>query len=195
MLRWRGLIFFAVFVFLQVLFGRIRHLLHFSNKRSHVFYTDNLHFSYKPSHLFSTNNLRRCCIQRRHNPTHTEVDLRRCCEHNYTSPPKLSFLVPHVCVRVCLGIFERCNRVHLLENNTPGRADFPGCPWYPQHCAWTGIVLSCTKPCHFCCEPLVAGITTWSRKLDGESAVLYALCRVFQDHFILKLVHERWLHL
>ena len=81
----------------------------------------------------------------------------------------------------------------LLENNTPGRVDFPGCPGYPQRCAWTGIALPWTKPCHFCCEPLVAGTTTWSRKLEGESAVLCGLCDVFQDRFIfiLLLVQDR----
>ncbi|CAM9525701.1 unnamed protein product, partial [Laminaria digitata] len=63
----------------------------------------------------------------------------------------------------------RCDRpLRLLENNNPGRADFPGCPGYPNDCAWTGIQLSWSKPCAYCCETLPAGATSWSRKLEGE---------------------------
>ena len=68
------------------------------------------------------------------------------------------------------GHCPRCDRqLCSLEDTNPGRADFPGCPGYPLRMRLDGNhPITWSKPCALCCQTLVAGTTTWSRKLQGE---------------------------
>ena len=66
---------------------------------------------------------------------------RCCCEVLST------FRVEEICPRCDIQLL-------LLESNHPDRSDYPGCPSFPGGCACTGIRLSWSKPCSFCCEVL-----------------------------------------
>ena len=113
-----------------------------------------------------------------------------CRKHNRHSPtrcvpPSFFLFFFFLALKGSTGSFA------YLKTTRPVGLTFPAAPGILSTVRGRASHCLGRSPGHLCCEPLVAGTTTWSRKLERESVVL---SRVFQYRYMLKLVHERRLH-